>query len=395
MERITKLAKGVWLELLEEIQNRMKNSEISDHEMVNEFTAEYPDYSYYLINSAVKTSRQFLDLSDKVRRLITDDINFFGLKTQEVIKKVSEITGKDYSLIAAVVYKLGPQINQATLVQAEILAKNCDYSLTDSPWKIAKAIMNDKLNISWEFVAGMTLANAVEDRQNELKKEERDKLEKKRLELEETKKRQEEERREKRRQEELKKDLKRAGGVKEILNRPRVPIRYSSGAASSAISLNGENEVAMMKGGTKIILGGEIYEIEKSPSGQVKKRFIDGAKVIEPEIPKSTQVVAPNTAAIAKKVKAPCLANNMIWVIFNGKIMRLLVILPEHIREDIKSLNISPGTLAAVYTDNELKVYKAGKYKFIYAGTAKKTKRPSEEERKKLNSIANTADYTL
>lgn len=380
MERITRLSKGAWLEFLEEIQYIMEGFKIADQDLIDEFKFEYPDYSYGLIRSAVKTSRQFLDLSNKILRLITDDINFFGLTTKKIIEAACKATGNDnYPLIAAIVYK---SLGEITTVHANALVGYFHAErLTGSAETVADDIIKSFFKYDHQEErrdnrnAFNMLTEAVRNRQAVLRKAE--------MEREEKIRREQNEERLRRKEKKWREKSSRDGKIKEILNRPRVPIRYSNGAASSAISLNGENEVAIMKSGTKIILEGEIFEIEKSSGGQVKKRFIDGAKVIETEKPASltteTLSLAAKKANIEKATPHLTLTKNAIWVVFQNKLMKLIVA-PEDINGNAAALSVKPGTL--IVTEKTLKVFEVDKKGLIYAGKAEKpAKKPSEEER--------------
>lgn len=378
MEKFVRLSKGMWLEFLEEIQNKMKNADVSDKDMADELKAEYPDYAYYLINSAVKTSRQFLQLSDRVQQLLADDINFFGLETKKIIKKASEITGNDYSLIAAVVYGLAAKIQEITATQAKMLADKyiARDLLFESTHLLVQCIISSEFKCYTRKTTGIALQileTAIREKQNYLQKELQAKREKERLEREQKKRNQEEERRQK--------EEKRADRIKEILARSRVPIRFAHGAVSSAVPLNNEGEIALMKNGTKIILQEEVYEIEKSPSGQVKKNVIIGARVIEPENTKNAQVAATGTAFDAiKETKALCLTNNMMWVVFQRKLVKLSVA-PEDIKGNATSLGVKSGTL--IVKASNLRVFEVDERGLAYAGKAKRpAKKPSEKERR-------------
>ena len=399
---ITRLGKIAWRSLLEEIQADMIAGTLIDEDIIYKFKGKFSAYSNQLIKSAVGTSRNFLDITEAARELLTLDI--YG-ETRDIVfgKVINRLLSIDESvdpaIIKAALQKVLPEHGKLAYKEAERIAEaEVDAGYLYKPAYIiakdisAKRYPKSAFNLLVRAV-GFRL-EVLESAHNETLKREKELEETKRKEeaarclavrIAEEKRREEEETR--RRKEAEGKNGKRKERLNEILSRIRIPIcRDDNRPLPAAIPVETNEDLALLNNGVIVLFKDEICRIEKSPSGQIKTHFLAGVriqKVKERTVPAETKIEAEKngcTKAVSSSIKP-----DLVWVVFKGRTQKLPTI--RHIQaKDISILEMGVGAiLAAENGDKHFPVYEVAKGGVVPIGTAR---RATAEEKQQAKGIA-------
>ena len=399
--KITRLGKIAWRSLLEEIQADMIAGALIDEDIMYKFKGKFSAYSNQLIKSAVGTSRNFLDITEMVRELLTLDI--YG-ETRDIVfgKVINRLLSIDESVdpavIKAALQKVLPEHRELAYIEAERIANmKMDFGYLHQPaYIVAKNISTER----YPKQAFGLLIRAVESRlgilesaRNETLRREKEIAERKRKEeaarclaariAEENKKEEEETRRRKEAEE---KNRKRKDRLSKILSRSRVAIcRNDNKPLPPAITIESDEELALLNNGAIVFFKDEICRIEKSPSGQIKTHFLAGVriqKVKERTVPAETKIEAGKNEC-AKAVNSP-IKPDLVWVVFKGRTQKLPTIRHIQIRDASILMGIG-AILAAENGDKHFPVYEIAKGGAVPIGTAR---RATKEEKRLAKGIA-------